>query len=553
MIVALWVPAYTGFQTGTAVFVAIAVLAPWLWPASPALTTSRVLSRPIAAIGSLILAGGVIAMLFITAKDLLPSVFAGPPDVSRADMLPLINSAVERVAQGRDPYSGSYQLANELRLPYGPMLWLPHLLAYWAHVDGRVFMLVGQLTVPVACGLAAVLSLRRRDYLRAALFVLLAASLCREPEILTFHKNGHTQSYWPLLLVFALALHAEHWTAAAIVLALLIGARTMMIALVPTFFIALHARRALTWTRVAWFAGVLLLIFGVFLIDDARGLIDGMYFNYVKTTKDIVWNKTSWAISSYGITGLLLSRGWRGAVTPVQVAALAIVYLWSWRRLRAGDSPSPWMLVTLLVFDMTTFWPVLYIYFDVWTFGISALVAPVVQMPSRPLRRVIGFPLLAAGAAGVVVVAAGMAAQPSHYTIDIGRVEANGYTGGGFGTDVSVTDGDRTYEWVHDTAATIRVPRASLFGADIMLTMRAFAPTQTLHQAVDVTLNGQYLGHFDVPNEWTDLRVPAPARAWIYGFNKLELRFRYAVSEADAGTGKETEAYSAAADRVVIE
>lgn len=76
MIVALWVPAWFGFRTGTAVFVAIAVLVPLLWAATPDVGDSRTLPRSVTVTASIVAAGGVGAILHLTAKELMPSVFA---------------------------------------------------------------------------------------------------------------------------------------------------------------------------------------------------------------------------------------------------------------------------------------------------------------------------------------------------------------------------------------------------------------------------------------------------------------------------------------------
>ncbi len=90
--------------------------------------------------------------------------------------------------------------------------------------------------------LAASLRAGSGDVARAAALACLGAALALNPDILRFHPIGHTQIYWPLLLVFAAALAGRRWIAAAICLGLLVAARTTMIALVPVFFLHL-------WTR----------------------------------------------------------------------------------------------------------------------------------------------------------------------------------------------------------------------------------------------------------------------------------------------------------------
>jgi hypothetical protein len=550
VLVALEVPEWAGFAAGTAIWLGCAVAltmffrrrerpAASIRPAATAISVAVFLAIP------------MLWVLVAASTKALQGVFAGPPDVSRADMLVIINAALTRFLSGGYPYV-HYQVPWDTPLTYGPMLWLPYAVPRWLHIDIRVLSLAAQLTVPVACGVSSLAEALRGRVTRAVSLAALAAAVALNPEILAFHSIGHTQVYWPLLLVLALLLADTRWTACCVVLGLLVNARATMGALVPVFFITLYARGELTPGRMAIFAASLLLPFAPFLVHDARGLIDSVVIHRLAVVKALVWH-TSGATSVYGITGQLLQHGLDRYVEGVQAATLSVVYVAAWVRIRAGDRPEPWMVLALLVFCMTTVWSVLYIYFDVWLFATACLVAA--AWPRRP-RAWIRFGAAPLGAlmlatCGVVLTAAHR--PGSSYSIDVGTPAAAPLTGGGFGQDESVSEGRRTFVWVEGTGARVRLPRAGFTSATIRVTLRAYAPTAGLHQTAFVLLNGHVLGKAAISDTWGDITFAADRRVWAYGFNLLDLQFGYAVSARDVGTGRDERTLSVAIDRVTIE
>ena len=81
----------------------------------------------------------------------------------RADMLIVLREATRRVLSGGNPYSTyhAYDAPWETLLPYGPVFWGPYLLPQLLHVDFRVITIVGELFVPVWCGVAAAIEAGR--------------------------------------------------------------------------------------------------------------------------------------------------------------------------------------------------------------------------------------------------------------------------------------------------------------------------------------------------------------------------------------------------------
>ncbi len=130
------------------------------------------------------------------------------------------------------------------------------------------------------------------------------------------------------------------------------------------------------------------------------------------------------------------------------------------------------MAVALLVFSMTTLWPVGYLYFDVWILLASGLLAydgsghahgtgssSVASRPSLPRA--------------LALVFATAAVRPgSSYSLDIGDPSTTGYTGGGFGQDLAVDDEGRRVVWIEGETARVRLPRAGWTGATIRVAIR---------------------------------------------------------------------------------
>lgn len=374
LLVAFWVPAWAGFAAGTLIWAACGLVLVALWPARATALTPGARYTPLRVAVVLGASAAAVWTLTASAARVVPNVFSGPPDPYRADMLVVISAAITRFLAGGNPYV-HYQVPWDIAFAYGPMLWLPYVIPHWLQIDLRVLTLPCQLTIPAVFGLAGIIQVARGRWLPAASLLALAWTIAFEPNLLAFHAIGHTQVYWPLLLIFALLLAADDWTACSLLMALLVAARSTMVSMVPVFFLTLRARRELTLRRTLLFAGTLVIMFGPFLVIDPCGLVDAMYGSYMRVVKGWVWHSTPWAVEAFGITGMLLGHGLERYVEAVQLVALAAVYVAAWFRIRAGARPEPWLVLALLTFSMTTLWSVIYIYFDVWLFAAAALMA----------------------------------------------------------------------------------------------------------------------------------------------------------------------------------
>ena len=457
---------------------------------------------------------------------MLPVIFAGPPDANRGDMLVVINLAVEQFLGGHNPYR-LYHVPWEMALSYGPGLWAPYILPKVLGFDSRVLALIGQLAVPAACGLAAVISTVRAQWIRAVTLLALAITVAFQPAILQFFRIGHTTVYWPLLLIFAVLVVEERWTACCVALGFLVAARSTMVAIVPVFLLTLHVRRALSWKRAVLLVASAIAPFLPFL-GDIHNLVYGLFGAYQKVMKGFVWHQTTWALTTFGLTSPLLKRGLEHFVELTQVGVMAVVYLVAWIDLRRGRPALPWMVVALLAFSMTTLWPVLYIYFDVWVLALCGLAATAWHGAWRPRFGAFVVPATLAAAAVAIVLIAGKNVRGSSYTIDVGTRRANGMTGGGFGRDIREVYGKRTFVWVEGTTARIGVPRAGLAGGRIRIAIHPFTPVEGLNQTVTASLNGHSLGMIPLHIGWQDIDFEAQRSFWQYRLQRprSELRLR---------------------------
>jgi hypothetical protein len=533
--------AYAG---GTALLLLFVAPLPLLWPRTDdRLETS---SSPIAPI---VITVAGLAVLAWEASRLLPVVFAGPLDPNRGDMLVIIDHAIALFLNGGNPYS-IHHVPWDAPLSYGPVLWMPFILPYVLKIDLRIATLASQLSIAAFALFTACRLRANRSWPAIAALVALGLALALNPALSRFHEIGQTQIYWPLLLVFCGAMAGARWTAAAICLGLLVAARTTMVAIVPVFVIHLAIIGELSARRVVLLALAAALPFAPFVAADPQTVWYAMFDVYMKVMKNFVWHSTTWAVDTYGITGRLLEHGLERLVEIVQITSLVAVYLVAWRSLRRGARPEPWMGVALLVFSMTTLWPVIYLYFDVWVLLACALVSAH-EFRSASMPRVLGEAGVIVGASLAVVLAVAAWKPGASYRLDIGDPSTAGYTGGGFGRDEPAIEDGRSAVWIEGETARIRLPRAGWRGATIRVAIRPNVPQSDLDQRVSASLNDRAIGVARLGDGWQEITFSTRGRDWNYGFNLLDLHFSYALPRSSSTNDRRP--VSAAIDWIAVE
>jgi hypothetical protein len=536
------VGARSAFAWGTVLMLALIAPVPPLWPRHAA-PENAPMRWPIAA--AVALAGAV--LMARVASSLAPAIFAGPIDPIRGDMLVIVQHAIDRFLAGGHPYA-VHKVPWDAPLSYGPVLWIPFIVPHVLRVDYRILTLAAQLAVPAAAWIAAASRAGRGSWVHAAGLAALGTVLALQPDVHRFFPTGHTQIYWPLLLIFTALVAAQRTIAAAVCLGLLVAARSTMVAVVPIFAIHLALTRQLSWRPLLAFVLAAALPFLPFILADPNAVWYAMVGVYLKVMTGFVWQQTNWATDTFGVTGRLLERGLGGYVGITQVLSMLVTYLLAWRFMRRGARVEPWMGIALLVFSMTTLWPVLYLYFDVWVLLACGLIAPELIRSARVSRAVGG--ALAAFTAALVVVAGAVSWKPgASFRVDVGDPRFSGYTGGGFGRDEAVDIDGRTAVWIEGESARVRLPRAGLTGAAIRIAIRPPRHPSGTGQSVAAALNGANLGSRRLHEGWQEIVFDSGRRHWNVGFNVLDLTFSYAVPPASGGDRP----LSAAVDWIAVE
>jgi len=536
----------TGFAIGTVLMLAVAVLILWFWPRKPILPAASARRSPV---GALILLLLTVGLLYAAASRLLPHIFAGPIGSAGGDMLLVIDLGVRRLLSGHNPYV-TYTVPWKVWLTYGPGLWMPYSIPILLRADERLLTAITQAYVPAAFGLSAMVAAYWRRFLAAGLLLALATEFALDTSLVRFHGLGHTQVYWPLMIVFAVCLATDRSMAAAVALGLLVSARTTMLAIVPLFLLHLSVQRRLRTRILLTLAACALLPFVPFVLLDPAAVWWAMYTSYATVTKSYLWNQTTGPLDTYGLTGVLLRHGEQEYVEAAQLAVLMAFYVMARWALKRGVRPEPLAAAALLLFSMTVFWPVLYLYFDVWLLfaaGFAAVtLSPLLRSKSAPIALAVP-----AFLSIFVVLVVGAGTPGRRYVIDVGTSAAAPLTGGGFGQDASSRDGDRTFVWVEGTRAVVRLPRAGWGDSELRVVVRPYVPMTGYHQRIIASLNGRPIGTVDLIDDWQEVALHAPAAEWRYGFNLLELYMTY--SEHSPPSDSSGRSLSIAVDRIVVD
>jgi hypothetical protein len=488
-----------------------------------------------------------------------------------ADMLIVIREATRRFLNGQMPYATyrSYDTTWEMVMPYGPALWGPFVIPQLSRLDFRIISVVGELFVPIWCGVAGIVEAVRGRIIAAVSWLVLLTAVVLALDAQRFTLIAHTPVYWLLFLPLAATIQQRRWSQAAVLLGLLVAARQTMVSMIPVFLIAIWLTdRRDVFRAVAIVTLTIGVMFLPFVIWDASAVWEAMVLSYPRVMKSAVWPVLARpGLETIGITEWLIERHHEWLVTPVQLSALGCVYAAAWAALgrgrrgdgagteggRRGDgagteggrrsgarSPLPWMALALFVFSMTTLYPVHYLYYDVLLLLACGRVAETlatgpagrtsVHMAVTPKT----WTLSLAGATIVVLIALRTVASPLP-SIAAGQPSEDRPLR--FGFAASESDGSRNFAWIVGHEARILLPRSSASSADIVLVAQSPFRDDQPPQRMSAILNGTLLTEATLPPGWQEIRIPAPRQAWWIGFNELRLNFSSTVSPREASSG----------------
>jgi len=224
-----------------------------------------------------------------------------------------------------------------------------------------------------------------------------------------------------------------------------------------------------------------------------------------------------------------------------------VVYAAAWHAIRQDRRPLPWLAFALLAFSMTTLWPVIYLYFDVFLLLVCGALAEAAILQQGRIPRVWAG---TAAASFVVLMLSTRVMVPNDRSIDAGTGADRPFLYSGFANDERGTD--RNYAWIDGIHAEIVVPRRSRADATIGVIVEPNLPTRDTVQQMSVTLNGTVLGTATLTEGWQEVSFSAPSQAWRIGVNEVTLALSSAISPFEAGLGADRRRLSAAIDRLNV-
>jgi len=359
-------------------------------------------------------------------------------------------------------------------------------------IDARLIWLVGQLFLPIACGIVAVGVASRGKFVSAIGWLLLVATAALAPDLRAPAALVSTPLCWPLLAALAWSVARVSNRKAAFVYGV---AGAALVRVAGHYVAAAHAA-------------------------DPRSVV--------------------------GTTGLLLRVGAGSLAAAVHFVVVGVVLIFGWRAVARGRRPLPWIALALFATDMTSRAPFDGIPLDALALFAFAAVAETEWLKTR---RASALWLASVGAALFVVAAISPVTIERDLSIDVGARDARPFLYSGFADD----EGDeRTFAWVDGRQAEILLPRRSWRPALIEIVCQPNLPTGASTQQMSASLNGLVLGTTDLHVGWQTVSLDAPPRAWNIGANVLTLSFSSAVSPLEAGLSADARKLSVALDRVTV-
>jgi hypothetical protein len=542
--------ASTWYPLVTAVLTLLIVVIVVAWPKGDFVPDGEAAAAPTTAALPALVVTVLAATTIVIASYRWTRLLAWQP--YQADMLIVIREATRRFLGGHTPYTTyrTYDAPWAIAMPYGPALWAPYIVPQLFRLDFRFVTVIGELFVPLWCGVTAIVDAARGRIAGAVGWLVLGAALVAVLDIQGFTLLGHTPAYWPLLPLLAVAVWRSRWVAAAFLLGILVLARTTMVAAIPVFLIAVWIRERRQFPLLlAVMFGTIAVGIVPFIAWDARAIWDNMVLSYPRVMKEAVWPVLARpGMETIGLTEWLVERRLETVVVPAQLLVLAGIYGAAWAAIRRGAAPLPWMALALFAFSMTTLYPVHYLYYDVLLLLVCGAMAG--ALASGAVRMTLSqWAVALVALTALMAVMSGAVSSPFPQIVS-GDAETGRLLGSGFA--MAEYDGQQRFSWIVGHDATIILPRRSAQPASIALTVQSALEDAEAPQQVTAILNGVVLGHTIVPPGWREIRFAAPRSAWWVGFNQLHLVCSSTRSPSAAGSGNDTRELALAISRVSV-
>lgn len=286
-----------------------------------------------------------------------------------ADMLPLIQSACEKLAAGKNPYATSHFMPWELPLGYWPGLWMPYLLPHVLGIDSRLLHL----------GVVVIISLLFARFLWKAIVgkeypdttVCIAAFFSIflflfSSEFIIFANIAHTPPHWLWLSLLATAVLVRRPWLSAVFLGLVLSSRQTALIYAP--IMAIYWLRTSDSIKKMVYLSILaaatyILICGPFILLGPKAffLKPLRYYseaaNYYFTTGQPIFTK-----ETMGFSFLIRSINNQWLLPVTNALAVMITWLMAWKHLLTETDVLLYLGVIGVVFTLTAPMPFHYEY-----------------------------------------------------------------------------------------------------------------------------------------------------------------------------------------------
>lgn len=128
--------------------------------------------------------------------------------------------------------------------------------------------------------------------------------------------------------------------------------------------------------------------------------------------------------------------------------------------------------------------------------------------------------------------------------IDLGKESAERYLGHGWSSGPEDAHGDAL--WGVSSESHLRIPRFRPSATEIVLRGRSFVYDGAPPQSVEVRLNGESLGRFDLDRRVREIRLETTAEQWTRGENLLVLDAAWTAVPRNVGAGRDRRKLAAA-------
>jgi hypothetical protein len=484
----------------------------------------------------------LIAALAPTIASLLEMLWLEPITATRADMIPLIQSALRDFwVLHHSPYRAHEVGHWWVAMTFMPGLWLPFSIPFLAGVDIRtwsLFGVVGACLLLLADGTANAVRARHRATRVACAATLLAPAFLLFAETFRFMMDYlHLGGYWLALVLWGLALRKGSHRLAGVLFALCVLSRPYMVLAVPLYAAWSwnrwrRDRSAVlgTWTAIIVTGSLLGL---PFLLHDPRQFVAGVLVGYDQMLGYHI-EVERWRTHGFGLTGLLFE--WGGFAWKLRFALLSVGVLLVLTARRLHEARTLLLVVAAALFLFLWFAIIPWFYVFVSPLLLMALAAPAFgddacrldDCPAPIRGRLQG--ATAAGLGLLLVLFVGFPFLPPPRSVESGIFLRQGFDAHGRVEN----DGQRAHRLVAPDAY-FALPVHAIAHRWLVLDFAAAAPPPP-ETFVDVYVNAEYIGSHPLTGAGPlRVRLAVPRQNLFRGSNAVRLRLRQGTSTGEAG------------------